>query len=280
MKNYDILYTNGCSFTRGDQLPREECWPELLSEKLNLPLIDNSRNAQSMGSILSKTMADILDYKDKKILAIIGLTWPDRYSLKFANLLINYTLADATYRGERYGYEKVWGRAFSGIKDLRNKEYGKDIRCNILYDDVYAMVPIDNDPEGGYIKTIEPVLKPYLTALKNIFEYDDNFLLNELISWYENKLHLQNFLKSQKNVDYKLINFQSPYDLKNRDGKPRSIALNAADTSQSIKYKKELFKDKNVLWVRDSLDIDKNTSHPSKEGCITLCNLIYDSINR
>ena len=45
------LYINGCSFTYGDNLPKEQTWPELLSKKLNLNLINESKNGQSFQSI-------------------------------------------------------------------------------------------------------------------------------------------------------------------------------------------------------------------------------------
>ncbi len=45
------LYINGCSFTYGDSLPKEQTWPELLSKKLNLNLLNHSVNGNSMQSI-------------------------------------------------------------------------------------------------------------------------------------------------------------------------------------------------------------------------------------
>ena len=49
------------------------------------------------------------------------------------------------------------------------------------------------------------------------------------------------------------------------------------------KYRKHFQQDKNALWLRDVVAKDlksKGTSHPSTEGCITLRDIIYDSVNR
>ena len=43
MKN---LYVNGCSFTHGDTLPKEQSWPYLLGKEINLNLINESKNGQ------------------------------------------------------------------------------------------------------------------------------------------------------------------------------------------------------------------------------------------
>ena len=45
------LYINGCSFTYGHTLPREETWPKLLSDKLGCNLVNESKNGQSFQSI-------------------------------------------------------------------------------------------------------------------------------------------------------------------------------------------------------------------------------------
>ena len=53
MKN---LYINGCSFTAGHNLPTEQTWPVLLSEKLGTKLINQAINGQSFGSIFLNTI--------------------------------------------------------------------------------------------------------------------------------------------------------------------------------------------------------------------------------
>ena len=273
MKNYDILYTNGCSFTRGDRLPREETWPELLSEKLNLPLINNSRNAQSMDSIASKTISDVLDYQDKKILAIIGMTWPDRYSLKFGNILLNWTSGDFKHLnvGVEHRKQRLISTKFTGINSIQENTFDKNCRPNILYEDDKILNQMTQSYESEFIAWAEKIITPYVRAYENHLKHDDNYTLNKVIQWYETILQLQSFLKSLPNVEYRLVNFQTWWD---------KTAFGEDARNEVKKYRKQFQKDKNVLWVKNKIVIDKSSSHPNKQGCITIRDFIYDSVNR
>ncbi len=273
MKNYDILYTNGCSFTRGDRLPNEETWPELLSEKLNLPLINNSRNAQSMDSIASKTISDVLDYQDKKILVIIGMTWPDRYSLKFGNILLNWTSGDFKHlnSGLENRKQRLIATKFTGIHHIIKGEDNKNIRPNMLYKDDKILNQMEQGYESKFIAWAEKIITPYVRAVENHLKHDDSYMVNKVIQWYETILQLKSFLETLPNVEYRVVNFQS-----HRDKTAfREDARNAVK-----KYRKLFQQDKNVLWVSSKIDISKASAHPSKEGCITLRDIIYDSVNR
>ena len=77
------LYTNGCSFTYGNTLKEngKKTWPMLLSEKLNLNLIDDSYNRKSIESIHYTTI-NSLHKLDKNTKVVIGCTWSPRYMIQ------------------------------------------------------------------------------------------------------------------------------------------------------------------------------------------------------
>ena len=79
------LYINGCSFTYGDNLPKEQTWPELLSKKLNLNLINESKNGQSFQSITFNSINTLSELNPENTIVIVGLTWETRYMIQFGN---------------------------------------------------------------------------------------------------------------------------------------------------------------------------------------------------
>ena len=71
--NYKDLYINGCSFTKGHTLKPIDTWPVKLSNHLNLRLINHSKNAQGLESIVYNTVAHLSEIiLLQRLLPIIG----------------------------------------------------------------------------------------------------------------------------------------------------------------------------------------------------------------
>ena len=70
-----ILYTNGCSFTWGDELSnRDSRYASLLANKLNCKLVDLSMNGSSNERILRTTFDYLQDPKTdlENLIVVIG----------------------------------------------------------------------------------------------------------------------------------------------------------------------------------------------------------------
>ena len=79
-----ILYTNGCSFTWGDELSnRNSRYASLLSNKLNYELVDNSMCGSSNERILRTTFDYLQDPKTdlENLLVVIGWSGISRTEL-------------------------------------------------------------------------------------------------------------------------------------------------------------------------------------------------------
>ena len=94
MKGYKNLYINGCSFTAGHTLPEEKTWPVLLSKKLNLNLINQSKNGNSFQSIVFNSVNHLSHLDSKDTLVIIGTTYASRYMIQFKKGVVNITSGD------------------------------------------------------------------------------------------------------------------------------------------------------------------------------------------
>ena len=61
----------------------------LLSKKLGVGLINQSKNANSMGGIVFNTINHLSDLNSDDTLVVIGLTWPDRKYI-FLMIIVNH----------------------------------------------------------------------------------------------------------------------------------------------------------------------------------------------
>jgi len=202
------LYINGCSFTYGYKLPKEQTWPELLSKKLNLNLINESKNGQSFQSITFNSINTLSELNPENTIVIVGLTWETRYMIQFGNETLDVS------------------------PSCLNSEQSHEVK-NVFAK--YYKYLVEND--------------------KNLSENQHKNLITNLIS-------LQSFLKQNK-FEYRIINFLT--QLKEMD----LPIYNKLDKSKIINFRGD--------W-RD-LYID-DTSHPTKEGCVNISEVIYDNINR
>ena len=201
------LYINGCSFTYGHNLLREETWPKLLSDKLNCNLINESKNGQSFQSITFNSINTLSELNPENTIVIIGLTWETRYMIQFGNEILDVS------------------------PSCLNNEQEHEVK-NVFAK--YYKYLVEND--------------------KNLSENQHKNLITNLIS-------LQSFLKQNK-FKYRIVNFLD--QLKEMD----LPIYNKLDKSKIINFRGD--------W-RD-LYID-DTSHPTKEGCVNISEVIYDNIN-
>lgn len=80
----DTLYSNGDSWTYGDELNnKDDCYVNLISKNYNLPLINNSLPGGSNERILRTTIQDVstLLKQGKKPFVIVAWTLPHRFEL-------------------------------------------------------------------------------------------------------------------------------------------------------------------------------------------------------
>jgi len=202
------LYINGCSFTYGYKLPKEQTWPELLSKKLNLNLINESKNGQCFQSITFNSINTLSELNPENIIVIVGLTWETRYMIQFGNETLDVS------------------------PSCLNSEQSHEVK-NVFAK--YYKYLVEND--------------------KNLSENQHKNLITNLIS-------LQSFLKQNK-FKYRIVNFLD-------QSKEMDLPIyNKLDKSKIINFRGD--------W-RD-LYID-DTSHPTKEGCVNISEVIYDSFNR
>ena len=202
------LYINGCSFTYGYKLPKEQTWPELLSKKLNLNLINESKNGQSFQSITFNSINTLSELNPENTIVIVGLTWETRYMIQFGNETLDVS------------------------PSCLNSEQNHEVK-NVFAK--YYKYLVEND--------------------KNLSENQHKNLITNLIS-------LQSFLKQNK-FKYRIVNFLD-------QSKEMDLPIyNKLDKSKIINFRGD--------W-RD-LYID-DTSHPTKEGCVNISEVIYDSFNK
>ena len=184
-KKYKNIYINGCSFTYGDRLPREQTWPELLSKKLNLNLLNHSVNGNSMQSITFNSVNYLSKLSSEDTLVVIGLTWEPRYMIQIGQGLLNVTPATG-------GREEVtFGRIQSPITLDKFK-----------VDSV--MHKLKSSTKDGYWP-VKPI-KDFTQYYNSLIEHDFNLVENQKLNFVTNIVYLQSYLK-QNNFDYRFINF-------------------------------------------------------------------------
>ena len=181
------IYINGCSFTYGDNLPKEQTWPELLSKKLNLNLLNHSVNGNSMQTITFNSVNYLSKLSSEDTLVVIGLTWSPRYMVQIGQGAINVT--PATQGRE----EVVFGRVQSPI--TLDKSKVNSVKSKILCSTRDGMWPL------------KPI-KDFTQYYKSLVEHDFNLEENQKLNLITNIVYLQSYLK-QNNFDYRFINFGS-----------------------------------------------------------------------
>lgn len=239
--SHNHLYINGCSFTKGHNLSEEESWPFLLQKELNLDkkYENKSQNANSVGSIVTKTVIDNLKSKNNT-LAVIGLTWPTRYSLHIEKYLFN--VGPSRYESDN-----------SGNVEIKRPIYLND---DDKFDDSNEFFNFVNEKTPSY----QEILTSFGKFIKTHIKYDDNFTDNQY--FYDTLLvHLLESYFISKNIDYIFIEFQNSLRLKGKKNEFQPLS------------------NENYLFVElDNHKLVE--AHPSKEQCNIIKDKIIKKIKK
>jgi len=179
------LYINGCSYTAGHTLKEGNTWPELLSKKINLNLINQSVNGNSMSSILYNSVSHLQKLNSDDTLVVIGLTWESRTMLQFDKFITNITNSDLSGRNSQVKLS-TWRRVSSPYTFDQNE-------INLFSETMN---------KSDYDKLYNSFVDYYQVLVENDknLSNNQNFILETQI------LLLQSFLK-QNNFNYRFVNW-------------------------------------------------------------------------
>ena len=240
-KKYKNIYINGCSFTAGDNVPEGLTWPELLSKKLNLNLINQSVNGNSMQTIAFNSVNHLSELNSEDTLVVIGFTWSPRYMVQFGNFTANVTPAIIG--------RKEYSVSFSTFRRV-SSPYTTSKR---VINDYHSKINKKN---------FNNIIFSFKRFYQSLIKYDTNLKQNQDLNLLTNIIFLQSFLK-QNNFHYKFVNFGS---LESDCDFPM---VNKLDKENIISFDKS--------WKDEFVD---GTSHPTIEGCENISEVIYDIINK
>ena len=105
------IYVNGCSFTYGDELdnPDTECWPAVLSRRLDAELVNDAALCGSNSRTVYRTIKNLSqDFN----LYIITWTADSKFTFYKSddNTEANFSPKLLDYRFGEQDYYKIWGR--------------------------------------------------------------------------------------------------------------------------------------------------------------------------
>ena len=261
LSNKTKLYINGCSYTAGNRLEDNEIWPTLLANKTNLELINQSANGQSVDSIFTNTISTLSMENSDNIVAVIGLTWETRYGLFYNKGTFNITPADIRQSTEKP--KSHFGEKYSTWRRLVSPYTYDQIELNKLHKE------ISNDSDK-FNKTLYYFTRYY----QCLIDSDINLKYNQKINTISKILALQDWLKQNK-IEYLMVDFsgwtypryvREPYD----KPQPGLSMQSKLDESRIISFADDDFKNKYK---------DKETAHPSAEGCKYITNKIFEKFN-
>ena len=255
-KEYDMLYVNGCSFTVGHHLKDRFTWPTLLQNKLDIPMINDAKNANSMKTILDVTVSRILENTNKNILCVIGLTWPGRFSIKYDNVFLNVTPENIINESNKIEWiVKLFSqRRVTNLKNEIELPYHKYQYNQISMKRELAI----KDP---FFKSIQEIFMNYGKYLKSLIKYDKEFNRNQLMAYWRQIMLLDNFLYRNK-IDYCFVSFISGLTEVYPDHE---------------KYKD--FIDFSKIVDCSGMERNPKTGHPDERACEQIFNNIYNYID-
>lgn len=179
------LYINGCSYTAGDNIPEGLTWPELLSNKMNLNLINQAVNGNSMSSIMYNSVSHLQKLNSDDTLVVIGLTWETRVMLQFDKFITNITNSDLENKNSQVKLS-TW-RRISSPYTFDKKEIG-------LFSETLNKSDYDK------------VYNSFVDYYQVLVESDKNLSNNQNLILETQILLLQSFLK-ENNYDYRFISW-------------------------------------------------------------------------
>ena len=273
MKGYDLLYVNGCSFTAGDRIDKTKTWPEILQKKLNIEMIDDSKNGNSMDTIVTITINQSIKLQGK-VLYIIGLTWPGRVGINIGDIMFNWSLNDLLSSDtNKSAYMSKLSR-HKRVSILNNHDKRQNIQ--------------KGHTEDVYGDAVYEIIKSFNKYIKNIVTYDEKFNTNINLLHLRQILEIQNFFKAN-NYDYLLVNFNTllfnycyendilkPYIDKLDKDKILNLHHNGSNSHYNVEEYRKIKISKNI----QDYECDGETGHPSEKGCVEISERIYDFIDR
>ena len=179
------LYINGCSYTAGDNIKNGLTWPELLSKKMNLNLINQAVNGNSMSSIMYNSVNHLQKLNSDDTLVVIGLTWAPRVMLQFDKFTTNITTTDLECRNSLVKLS-TWRRLSSPY--------------------VFSQKEIDGVKSQVNIEDYDKIYNSFVDHYETLIKYDKNVQENQTLKLETDILLLQSFLK-ENNYDYRFISW-------------------------------------------------------------------------
>ncbi len=191
-KKYKNIYINGCSYTAGHEIKEGITWPELLSKKMNLNLINQSVNGNSMSSILYNSVSHLQKFNSDDTLVVIGLTWPSRVMLQFDKFITNITNTDLVGRNSLIKLS-TWRRVSSPY--------------------FISQIEIDTTKSQVNKQDYDKIYNSFVDHYETLIKYDNNVQENQMLKMETDILLLQSFLK-EYNYNYRFVSW-SPSQHKN-----------------------------------------------------------------
>jgi hypothetical protein len=184
------LYINGCSFTAGHEIQEGLTWPELLSKKMNLNLINQAVNGNSMSSIMYNSVNHLQKLNSDDTLVVIGLTWESRTMLQFDKFITNITNSDLVGRNSQVKLS-TWRRVSSPYTFDQNE-------INLFSKNLNT---------SKYNKLYNSFVDFYQVLVEN----DKNLSNNQNLILETQILLLQSFL-NQNDFNYRFVNWNTLID--------------------------------------------------------------------
>ena len=189
-KKYKNIYVNGCSYTAGHEIKEGLTWPELLSKKMNLNLINQAVNGNSMSSIMYNSVNHLQKLNSDDTLVVIGLTWETRTMLQFDKFITNITNSDLVGRNSQVKLS-TWRRVSSPYTFDQNE-------INLFS---------KNLNKSKYNKLYNSFVDFYQVLVEN----DKNLSNNQNLILETQILLLQSFL-NQNDFNYRFVNWNTLID--------------------------------------------------------------------
>tara|TARA_R100001079_G_C4446714_1_gene151476 strand:- start:811 stop:1557 length:747 start_codon:yes stop_codon:yes gene_type:complete len=241
--NYKDLYINGCSFTKGHTLKPIDTWPVKLSNNLNLRLINHSKNAQGLESIVYNTVAHLSELDPKETLVVVGFTWLDRYLVQAFGY--NFTLTGGDLAAER----TEWGHRIGERASSPFSIYEHYIEKN------------ENYFSDKIRKRLNHLLTKYREFIKAAITTDPKYMEHIQLKSVSLKIMLQSFLKDN-NFNYRFIDFAAD----------SGLYTHILDTNPNIKHKLDYSKIVGVDYKK--FCGNHQDGHPTAECCTYLAEMI------
>lgn len=252
LDQYKNIFVSGCSFTAGHNLLDVETWPYKLAENLNLKLTSTASNGGSLDMFVDSATYELTKFNPKDTLVAIGLTWPERFAIRYGKGIINISGGDL-----RLGKTKTsFLDKLAKQRRLQNGGYD-DYNVGEAIEIIRPIIQGDRDETiqfQGYTSTINK----YREAFQEHLTWDIYFTENRRLNSAIKVTLLQEYFKSK---GFKYLFVQFPHD---RELWPLSSIKDSIDMDKVIKIPANEFCGPNGMVE----------SHPGAECCTDIAKLL------